>query len=199
MPRHPDRTGHRTPRRTGRPTKCTPAVTKVIIDHHRQGVPFEAAAEAAGVHPSTAWRWLADGENPAADRRYREFYEAIRRARAEAEANMVGAVVAAAKGGAVIRHSHRVWRNGTEEDEYQYAPPDGKVALEFLARRYPDRWARRQADQGDDQAVAAVPGGPQVVIIAALADRLHQHLTDEGRTVIAGELMAADENHAAAS
>lgn len=182
MPVMPRRVQRRTSRRTpGRPTRCVPEVTGKIIKAVRRGAHLEAAAYAAGVHPSTVYRWLADGQQddttpagPADDtkRAFREFSEALTRARAKAELDMVAAVVEDAKGGAVVKKLTRTWRNGTVEEEVTYAPPNGRVALAYLERVHPARWGRQPLEiTGED-------GGPiQVesrhVIIGALAERVH--------------------------
>jgi transposase-like protein len=174
--RHPER-------QSGRPTKCTPAVTGKIISAVRKGAHLEAAAQAAGVHPSTVYRWLQLGEDVDIESEYREFYEAFTRARAKAELTMVKAVVTDASGGAVIRHLTRTWRNGTVEEEYQYAPPNGRVALDYLARVHPDRWGRRPVEVGGIDG-APIQVEQRSVVIAVLADRLH--------TVLQGQLEPGD-------
>lgn len=176
MPRRVSRR-RRTP---GRPTKCTPQITGKIIKAVRRGAHLEAAAYAAGVHPSTVYRWLAEGQqddttpaDPPDDskRVFREFCEALTRARAKAELDMVAAVVEDAKGGAVVKRLTRTWRNGTVEEEITYAPPNGRVALAYLERVHPDRWGRRVEITGEGGAPIQVE--QRQMVIVGLAERVH--------------------------
>lgn len=79
---------------TGRPTKLNDLTAKKIIDTIAAGGSRAAAAAAAGVHPSTVFRWLAEGRDEASP--YREFRERIKGAEAEAEIAMVTVVREAA-------------------------------------------------------------------------------------------------------
>lgn len=167
----------RTSRKPGRPTRLTTDLASAIADAIEAGATFDAAMAANGVHPSTGYRWLSEGSADTAAAEFREFREAVTRARARAELTMTAAVVQDAKGGAIIKHVTRVWRNGTEEEERQYAPPNGRVALEWLARMEPSRWAHRTGIE-----VTGAGGGPvqverREVMIGQLADRLHATLT----------------------
>lgn len=46
----------------GRPTKLTPDIAQLIVTMIEGGVPRDHAARAAGIVPSTLYRWLAIGE-----------------------------------------------------------------------------------------------------------------------------------------
>lgn len=73
---------------TGRPTLLTDAVQASIVEAVRKGAPVEPSCEAAGVDPSTyyGWmRWGKEGKEP-----YATFSQAVRRARAEAELELLG-------------------------------------------------------------------------------------------------------------
>ena len=48
-----------------RPTKLSPQVQDTILGLIRKGLNPERAAHAAGVAPSTFYRWMRDGEHPA--------------------------------------------------------------------------------------------------------------------------------------
>jgi AcrR family transcriptional regulator len=172
----------------GRPSKLTPQVANRIVAAIRAGNYMQAAAEHAGVNPATVYRWLADADRPRARRELREFREAVMRARADCEVGMVATVVKAARGGALIRRTTRRYRDGSEDVEEQYAPPDGRVALEFLARAYPARWARRtsiEVGSSDDDAARPAPDR-----ITVLATRVRRALEggDPDDDVIEGEL-----------
>src|SRR5918912_2835605 len=89
-------------RRTGRPLGLTREVETAICDAVRAGAFLDQAAEHAGVGRSTVYRWLERAESDApAEQPFRDFRDALTRARAGAE---VGAV-------AIIRkHMRDDWR-----------------------------------------------------------------------------------------
>jgi hypothetical protein len=163
--------GSKTTRRPGRPTKLTPETTERILTAVRAGNYLETACNYAGVTYSTVWRWLKDADEPRAPKAKREFRDALARARAEAEIRVGGAVIKSALGGTLVRRTVRTLRDGTQELQEDYAPPDGRVGLEFLSRAFPEHWARRQAVE-----VTGAAGGPiqveQATSIAVLAERL---------------------------
>lgn len=104
----------------------TPRVRwEVIVERIRASIPPESAAEATGVDASTYYRWMEKGADHweggtlrRARTPYREFREAVTRARAEAEAINVAHVSTA-------------------------APKDWKAAAFLLERSFAARWRRR--------------------------------------------------------
>jgi len=73
----------------GRPTKLNDEVSTEIVEALEEGAYLETAAEAAGIDVSTLYRWLdrgATGEEP-----YAAFCEAVVRARAKAELDLMRA------------------------------------------------------------------------------------------------------------
>ena len=64
--------------RGGRPSKFTAANALAIVAEVTAGVPRDDAARAAGVGPSTVYRWLAKGRT--GDPAYRAFALALRAA-----------------------------------------------------------------------------------------------------------------------
>lgn len=109
----------------GRPTALTQQVHDKIVALMRAGNYFETACRAAGISPSTGYKWKAWGDGrtveghttPRDVTKYRKFREACVRAEGEAEAEAVVIV-----------------RKGIAKDP--------KLALEYLNRRAPDRWGR---------------------------------------------------------
>ncbi|XTZ13841.1 hypothetical protein ACQSSU_20305 [Micromonospora echinospora] len=173
-----------------RVSKLTPEVTTRIINAVRLGNYLDVAANAAGVHPATVYRWLQEADKPGAPKAKREFREALTRARAEAEQRMVGAVIKAASGGYVTKRVTRVTRSGDTETEETIAGPDGKVALEFLSRAFPDRWASRKAVE-----VTGTGGGPIQVSaerINGLADRVTAAIA--AATAVDAEVLDEDDD-----
>jgi hypothetical protein len=105
-----------------RPTKLTPARHEAIVQAVRDGNYFATACAGAGVAEATGYEWLARGEGTdrrrPRDRGFAEFAEAVRRAEAEAETDAVALI-----------------RQGFADNP--------RLALDYLARRHPDRWGQR--------------------------------------------------------
>jgi transposase len=100
-----------------RPSKLTPEVTKRLTEAIRAGNYYEAACGYAGIHYSTFRKWMQKGET-AKSGKFREFFDIITRAEYEAEVRMVAQ-----------------WQ--------KHMPDDYRAIRDFLERRYPDRWGRR--------------------------------------------------------
>ena len=112
----------------GRKSKLTPEVQERICQYVRQGLTYEIAARAAGVSETTFYRWKQRGERSKRGK-YREFWEALKRAESEAEQVLVRRILAA---------SNDTWQ----------------AAAWMLERRYPERWGRKdrvkhETDLGD--------------------------------------------------
>jgi len=103
----------------GRPSKLTPETQKLFVDAIAAGNYVATAAELAGIGQSTYYRWLEQGKT-ATRGRYREFWDAVKKAEAQAEAVRVA----------------RIARAGGEGN--------WQADAWYLERRYPDRWGRRQ-------------------------------------------------------
>jgi hypothetical protein len=107
-----------------RPSKLTPEVRERIVQAILAGNYFETACQFAGVATATGYEWLARGEGRdqrrPRNREFAEFAEAVGQAEAQAEVHTV----------ALIR---------------QGLPDNPRLALDFLARRYPDRWGGRDS------------------------------------------------------
>jgi transposase len=115
--------------------KLTPAIQTKIVQALQAGNFCDAAATAAGLSESTFWRYMEQGEDVAKARAYCEednrefkpsktdealldFWEAVTRARAEAEVTAV----------AYVRKA---------------MPEDWKAAMTFLERAFPKKWGKR--------------------------------------------------------
>ncbi|MFG6193377.1 hypothetical protein [Nonomuraea sp. JJY05] len=139
----------------GRPSKLTPELRDELCRQLEAGHFLGTAADLCGVGRSTVHRWMARGEEADAPLEYREFREALTRARARAADVLVSAAFADAKGGALIREVVRP--DGAEERTW--TPPNGRVALELLARMHPEEWRPVKAVE-----VSGPQGGPVQVI-----------------------------------
>ncbi len=115
-----------------RPTKLTPTVHKAIVESVRKGNYAGTAAEAAGIHKRTFFRWMARGEEhtpepdehgemdeskiPVGEAGFVLLCHDVMRASAEAEAKVVGIVLDA-------------------------APTDWRAGTEWLRRKHKERWS----------------------------------------------------------
>jgi transposase len=105
----------------GRPTKLTPELQKRIVKLVRDGNYIETAAIAAGITKQTFYNWMERGK--AGEEPFAEFFDALKRAEAEAEAEIAATV-----------------RAGLRD------APQWQSAMTFLERRWPTRWGRRDPD-----------------------------------------------------
>lgn len=115
-------------------SKFTPETQQVILEAVAQGNYYTVAAALAGVHEGTIYRWIKwgrDDERPG----YKEFYEAMIQAEAEAEVNLV--------------HNIRL-----------HAELDWRPGMELLSRRFPERWATRSKAE-----VTGAGGGPLEIVV----------------------------------
>jgi hypothetical protein len=97
-----------------RPSKLSAQVTDRVVQAVRAGNYADAACQAAGISPSTYYRWMSRGaQEPASE--YAAFREAVLRAEAEAEVYAV----------AILRRA---------------MGEDWRAAMAYLERRHPTRW-----------------------------------------------------------
>jgi hypothetical protein len=108
----------------GRPPKLTAETQARIIEALRAGNYQETAAAYAGVHVATFHRWMANGAQPDADPLYRDFRNAVEKARSEAEVRNVALIQRAAQDG--------TWQ----------------AAAWYLERSFQQRWGRKQEVSG---------------------------------------------------
>ena len=107
-----------------RPTKLTPDVQDLIVDGINAGLTFRLTCARVGVHPATFYRWLDTGETANVGR-YREFYEAVERAKADSALRLVSQITL-------------------------QAPADWRAAAFMLERRFPDDYGKRTEVTGKD-------------------------------------------------
>ena len=111
-------------RRRGRPTKFTPPTINTLCKMVAMGLQWERAAAMAGLEYRTVARWRKAGRegkaigNISAEKLI-EFVAKLESAEAAAEANCVEA-----------------WMSCVQQGDW-------KAAQEFLARRFPERWAKK--------------------------------------------------------
>ena len=112
----------------GRNSLLTAERVQIIVEALEGGNYDIVAYSRAGISESTFYSWLEQGANPeltttgkvkAKSKAFVEFLEAVTRARVEGEAYHV-----------------KNWKDKGQAD--------WKASMEFLARRYPERWARQE-------------------------------------------------------
>jgi hypothetical protein len=103
-------------KKVGRKTKLDPQVTKTICEAVERGNTVKNAAALAGIGETTLYQWLEWGREGRPD--YQKFQESLNNALAKAQDRAVKAFVGAFSN-------------------------DPKMALEYLSRRYPEDWAKK--------------------------------------------------------
>jgi hypothetical protein len=117
----------------GRHDGLTPEVAARVVQALRLGAHRGVAAETAGISRTTLWRWLERGETES-EGRFRDLFESVRRAEADAELLLLGLVHRAAQ-------TH-AW-----------------AATWILSHRYPENWGRHAtAAKAHAPEQAAHPG-----------------------------------------
>jgi len=104
-------------KKRGRKDKLTPEVQQKLIEAIKEGNYYEAACAYAGISYQTFLNWLERGKREKSGKFF-EFFEAVTRAEAEAERKIV-----------------KMW--------IEAIPEDWRAARDFLERRYPDRWGKK--------------------------------------------------------
>lgn len=144
----------------GRPTKLTPELQAQIVKDIGDGAYDWIAAQAAGIAPSTFWRWMQLGEK--GNHTYSEFCKEVKQARAKARVK-AEAKVFKSNPFAWLRYgpgrdrpgepgwTDSVELNGSEERPLHVFSHDAAVAA--IARRSTgDHQASGAAESGDDGA-----------------------------------------------
>jgi len=97
-------------------------IQEKIVQYLREGMSREGAANKAGISKVTFYKLLERAKYSNKGTEAREFYEAVIRAEAEVEAEMV-----------------ERWKAKTDQD--------WKAAMHYLARRFPDRWSASRKEE----------------------------------------------------
>jgi hypothetical protein len=115
-----------------------------IVQAIRDGNFQVVAAEVGGVGESTFYRWLQQGEAEPAGI-YKEFWEAVTRARYEAEQDNVANVQKAARGHDAVKVVEEVGADGqVKRTTTTWREYDWRAAAWYLERSFPERWGHRQ-------------------------------------------------------
>jgi hypothetical protein len=138
----------------GRRPKLTADVQSAVIEALSAGNYLDTAAQYAGIHPATLFRWLDRGrvaiesdDDNHPDKIYGEFCEAVEKTRAQSEVRAVALIRKAAMEG--------TWQ----------------AAAWFLERSHPHKWGRQQRLE-----VTGKNGGPVEVDVGALESKVAEIL-----------------------
>lgn len=123
----------------GRITKLNPERMQLIVEALRIGATRGTACRRAGIDFSTFDRWLRLAPRGGL---FAQFAQEVTRAENDAELMATSVVMQVIQGGAVLSRRTRTTADGRETVEETYAPPDGHLALEYLARRLPREWGK---------------------------------------------------------
>lgn len=135
----------------GRRTKLTDELEREILDAIKAGSYLNAAARRAGVSEKTVYAWLRVGRSEDPRPGLARFAAEFERAEAEAEVSVVATVRRAIGKG------------------------DGRLGLDFLARRHPDRWARNRPGAAEEPRDAHEE---QPLDLSRLSDEDYQQLKE---------------------
>lgn len=155
-----------------RPTKCTPKITKAVAERIAENLLSPAkAALLEGVAETTFYRWMQWGDlpddsdvladvTPLTRRRYREFREAVVRARVQREAGLLAVAVQRARGFVTPAVRVKRWSKAKGEVEEvevggKYVPPSDAMIMFLLKALDPDTYGatpgtKVTAKQGED-------------------------------------------------
>lgn len=149
----------------GRPTKLTPELQEQIVNAIKAGNSIVEAAQLCGVGERTIHEWRARGEADDAPELFAQFAQALTQARATSRDLLINAAFKDAIGGVEIEQGTR--GDGTEYTKV--TPPNGRIALELLARMFPREWRPVKAVE-----VSGPEGGPVALShdLEALAARI---------------------------
>lgn len=190
-------TGHLQTPGPGRPTTLTPHLQEVICQHLANGVTLTTAAQAAGIHYATLNRWinLADSQDPDHEP-FREFREAVLRARAEGAARLVDKIIQAGdrkvksidpvvdpvKGGQARGDDGEPLFKITYESDW-------KAHAWVLERAHATEWGKRSTVQVEykDAAEQALVSASSALMVDAAASQLHAALREVQGAIEAGK------------
>jgi hypothetical protein len=170
----------RTPRKLGRPSLLTKEREAHFLDIVKKGNHLTTACAVVGIGVSTLYRWLdqahqadedrAEGiELTDAQRVYVEFRDGLALARAHAEMRAVAVIERAMEGGFVISERPIQDSDGdlkygpTGEVLYErtFTQPDGRLALNYLARSSPSVWGQNPTQRVEISAPGVAGDGGQ--------------------------------------
>lgn len=144
----------------GRKTKLSAFVFKAVVEAVRAGNYLQAAAGAGGVSIDTVGEWIRRGEDRddrASSPLFARFARALREAEAEAERRAVQVLSENLTGYSAQTkevseaHDNAGQVTGRHSKVTERMIRDPRSAIEFLKRRFPDRWGDREKHKHDHE------------------------------------------------
>jgi hypothetical protein len=123
----------------GRPTVLTPAIHQIIVDAITIGMYEAEAARLAGIDKTTLSKWKVQAAKKAGTP-YSNLFNDMRDAMVKGEFNLATTVAGQAR-------------------------TDGRLALEVLSRKFPERWGRRDTMRFDPKHPLPITGAKGTVLI----------------------------------
>lgn len=151
-----------------RPTKLTPELQKQLVKAIETGNSIAEAAELCGIGERTVYDWKTRGEADDAPEEFSQFSQALTGARARARDVLISSAFSDALGGMEIER-------GTRGDGTEYVkttPPNGRIALELLARMFPREWRPVKAVEVSGPEGGPVPLSSDLEALAARISRV---------------------------
>ncbi len=187
----------------GRRTKLTPAVFSAVVEAVRAGSYLQAAAGAGGVSANTVGEWIRRGESRENNGRestplYAKFAKALREAEAEAERravsilseNLMGYSAQTKEVSEVVDNAGNVTGRRSKITERTIRDP--RSAIEFLRRRFPERWGDREKHKHDHtHQHEHVVMSPEDKAIASRVASARLRRTSRRNTTPSGEIVPA--------
>lgn len=149
----------------GRPTECTPEVTRKVAEALGVGSSLRVAAQFAGISKESVRVWLLRGE--AGEEPYAAFWAAVQMARAGVQVDLARTVLDAAKGDPRLALRMLTLLPGTEwgqVERHEMSGPGGRplppqgIGADDLARRL-DALAARAAARDAPRGAGGGTGG----------------------------------------
>lgn len=186
----------------GRRTKLTAVVFKAVVEAVRAGNYLRAAAGAGGVSANTVREWISRGENRDNGRPstplFATFAKALREAEAEAERNAVQVLAENMFGysaqmkevSETVDSAGNVTGRNSKVTERTIRDP--RSAIEFLRRRFPERWGDREKHKHDhNHHHQHVVMSPEDRAIASRVASARLRRTSRRNTTPSGEIVPA--------
>lgn len=123
----------------------------------RLGLTHEDAARYAGISRATFYQWKKLGQEPNAPAPYVEFAEAVEQAEVQGQAISLAAIHQAARGGAEITETRKVYKFGQlveRREQQKQALPQWQAAAWLLSHRFPQRWGAQPTEIFDPEDTA---------------------------------------------
>jgi hypothetical protein len=186
-----------------------PKVQKRLLRRIRKGVTIRIACAAAGIGETTLYRWLEEADDPQSPDAYREFREALTRARAEGAARLIERIDDASKWSTKSEKTVVITQGPRAGPVYG---PDGKPLVDvtwerdwkaaawLLERQFSADYGKRETVtvNGDGLAVevpasagVSVPG-VNVEVLRRIQQSLRDYAADRGLEIGHAEVVDAE-------